>query len=210
MTDQKGQAPDFRLSDPAQFARNMAQVFETAAHIARQFAERPNAGGGDLDAQVTPIDQVTKTLGAVAQAYASDPQKLMAVQMGLWKDYGGLWQSAWRKMLGETVMPVATPARGDRRFNDKDWQENTLFDFLKQFYLISVRWSQELVKNAEGIDDHTRHKAKFYVEQIANAMSPSNFAFTNPEVLRATLASNGANLVEGLKNLERDLGRTLP
>ena len=64
-----------------------------------------------------------------------------------------------------------------------------------------------MVKNADGVDDHTKHKAKFYVEQIANALSPSNFAFTNPEVLRATLATNGANLIEGLKHLEEDLRR---
>ena len=61
------------------------------------------------------------------------------------------------------------------------------------------------MKNAEGVDEHTKHKAKFYVEQIANALSPTNFAFTNPEVLRTTLATNGANLIEGLKHLEEDL-----
>lgn len=205
MGEQKLPGGDFRLSDPAQFARNMVKVFEKAADIARHFAERPEGGQGDIDAQVTPVEQVTKTLGAVAQAYANDPQKLMEAQMQLWSGYSELWQSSWRKMLGEPVAPVAAPERGDRRFKDADWQENAIFDFLKQFYLISVRWSHELVQKAEGLDDHTRHKAKFYVEQIANAMSPSNFAFTNPEVLRATLASNGANLVEGLKNLERDI-----
>ncbi len=71
--------------------------------------------------------------------------------------------------LGESVEPVVAPERSDRRFNDKDWKENTVFDFLKQFYLISARWAVDLVKNAEGIDDHTRHKARFYIEQIANA-----------------------------------------
>src|SRR6185503_1125979 len=101
--------------------------------------------------------------------------------------------------------PVAAPERGDKRFTDKDWQQNTIFDFLKQFYLLSARWAGDLVEEARGLDDHTRHKARFYVDQIANAVSPSNFALTNPEVLRATLATNGANLIEGLKNLEQDL-----
>jgi polyhydroxyalkanoate synthase len=205
MNDGKTQQTDFRLSDPAQFARNMAKVFEHAAQIARSFAETPPSPQRDMEAQVTPIEQVVKTLGAVAQSYAQDPQKLMEAQMRLWASYGELWQSAWRKALGEEVAPVAAPERGDRRFTDKDWQQNTLFDFLKQFYLLSARWAGDIVEEAQGIDDHTRHKARFYVDQIANAVSPSNFALTNPEVLRATLASNGANLIEGMKNLEEDL-----
>jgi polyhydroxyalkanoate synthase len=205
MNDGKTQQPDFRLADPAQFARNMAKVFEQAAQIARTFAETPPDPRRDVEAQVTPIEQVVKTLGAVAQSYAQDPQRLMEAQMRLWASYGELWQSAWRKALGEDVAPVASPERGDRRFTDRDWQQNTLFDFLKQFYLLSARWAGDLVEEAQGLDDHTRHKARFYVDQIANAVSPSNFALTNPEVLRATLASNGANLIEGLKNLEEDL-----
>src|SRR5262245_28822025 len=138
MNDSKSEQPDFRLADPAQFARNMAKVFEQAAQIARTFAESRSDPQRDMQAQVTPIEQVIKTLGAVAQSYAQDPQKLMEAQMRLWASYGELWQSAWRKALGENVAPVAAPDRSDRRFNDKDWQQNTIFDFLKQFYLLSA------------------------------------------------------------------------
>ncbi len=198
-------ASDFKHADPVQFAQNMARVFEQAAQIARLAAERPDFAQQQSDAQVTPIEQVVKTLGAVAQSYMSDPQRLMEAQMQLWQSYSQLWQNAWSRALGETAEPLATPSRTDKRFKDKDWQEHAVFDFLKQFYLVSTNWAQDLVKKAEGLDDHTRHKARFYVEQIANALSPSNFALTNPEVLRTTLATNGANLVEGLKHLERDM-----
>lgn len=193
------------LADPVKFAQNMARVFEQAAAIARLAAERPDMAKQEAENQVTPVEQVTKTLGAVAQSYLSDPRKLMEAQMQLWQVYGQLWQSAWLRLMGQEAPPVAQPDRTDRRFKDKDWQENTVFDFLKQFYLVTARWAQDMVKNAEGIDDHTRLKARFYVEQIANALSPSNFAMTNPEVLRATLATNGANLIEGLKHLEEDM-----
>lgn len=198
-------ATDYKLADPAQLAHNMAKVFEHAAHIARILAERPDAANKEMEAQVTPVEQVTQTLGAVAQSYMADPQKFMDAQLRLFKDYGELWKTAWQRALGENPEPIAAPERGDKRFKDKDWQENAIFDFLKQFYLISSRWAVDLVNDAGGIDEHTRHKAKFYVDQIANALSPSNFAVTNPEVLRATLATNGANLVDGLKNLEKDL-----
>lgn len=206
MTDSKTPATtDYKLADPVQFAQNMAKVFEQAAVIARMVADRPDIAKQEADTQVTPMEQVSKTLGAVAQAYMSDPQKLMEAQMQLWGSYTQLWQSTWAKVLGQPAEPVAQPARSDKRFKDKDWQEHTVFDFLKQFYLISSNWAQDVVKNAEGVDDHTKRKARFYVEQIANAVSPSNFALTNPEVLRATIASNGANLIEGMKHLEADM-----
>ena len=207
MTDKQTPAPSQQnsLTDPVQFAQNMAKVFDQAAAIARLIAQRPGMTKPEAEAQATPMEQVSKTLGAVAQAYMADPQKLMDAQMQLWNSYTQLWQNTWARILGQTAEPVAQPARTDKRFKDRDWQEHTVFDFLKQFYLISANWAQDLVKNAEGVDEHTRHKARFYVEQIANAVSPSNFALTNPEILRATLASNGANLVEGLKHLEEDL-----
>jgi len=206
MSDQtKPPATDFRLADPVQFAQNMARVFEHAATIARIVADRPDLARREADTQITPMEQVSKTLSAVAQSYMADPQKLMDAQMRLWAGYGQLWQNAWSRAFGQIMPPVAQPARNDKRFKDKDWQENSVFDWLKQAYLITANWAQEMVANAEGIDEHTRQKARFYVEQIANALSPSNFAVTNPEVLRTTLATNGANLIEGLKHLEEDL-----
>lgn len=195
----------YSLADPVQFAQNMARVFEQAAEIARLIAERPQPALGEAETQLTPMEQVTRTLGAVAQSYMSEPQKLMDAQMQLWNSYGQLWQNAWARVLGQPAPAVAEPGRSDKRFKDKDWQENAVFDFLKQFYLISANWAQEMVKNAEGVDEHTKRKARFYVEQIANALSPSNFALTNPEVLRTTLATSGANLIDGLEHLKEDM-----
>ncbi|MEP7174107.1 MAG: class I poly(R)-hydroxyalkanoic acid synthase, partial [Aestuariivirga sp.] len=184
MSDSTPQKPgDFKLTDPVQLAQNLARVFEQLAHIARQVAERPELAKKQAETQVTPIDQVTKTLGAVAQAYLAEPQKLMEAQTQLWNSYSQLWQNAWAKVLGTATEPMASPARNDKRFKDRDWQENTVFDFLKQFYLITSNWAQDFVKNADGLDDHTRLKAKFYVEQILNALSPSNFPVSNPEIL---------------------------
>ena len=137
MTETKSEKPQvpaqYTLADPVQFAQNMARVFEQAAQIARMVAERPQPSLQEAETQLTPIEQVTKTLGAVTQAYMHDPQKLMDAQMQLWNAYGQLWQNAWAKALGQQVTPVAEPSRSDKRFKDKDWQEHTVFDFLKQF-----------------------------------------------------------------------------
>ncbi|HUG61442.1 MAG TPA: class I poly(R)-hydroxyalkanoic acid synthase, partial [Methylomirabilota bacterium] len=105
----------------------------------------------------------------------------------------------------EEAAPAAVPEPGDKRFQDQDWRENQFYDFVKQFYLISSRWAQELVEDADELDQHTRQKADFYIRQIAAALSPSNFVMTNPELLRETLESNGENLVRGLKMLADDI-----
>ena len=101
--------------------------------------------------------------------------------------------------------PAIEPSPRDKRFKDPEWKSNQFFDFVMQLYLLTTQWAQELVRNAEGLDPHTRKKAEFYVQQITNAIAPSNFVLTNPEVLRETLASNGDNLVRGMKMLAEDI-----
>ena len=108
-------------------------------------------------------------------------------------------------MAGEKVEPVAAPDPRDKRFADPEWSSNQFFDFLKQAYLLTVQWANRLVHDAEGLDPHTLHKADFYVRQIANAVAPSNFVLTNPELLRETLASNAENLVRGMHMLAEDI-----
>jgi polyhydroxyalkanoate synthase subunit PhaC len=110
-----------------------------------------------------------------------------------------------RRMTGEPSEPVAQADPKDRRFADPEWSSNQFFDFLKQAYLLGTDWAQRMVENAEGLDPHTRQKAEFYVRQIGNALSPSNFVLTNPELLRETFSSNAENLVRGMQMLAEDI-----
>jgi polyhydroxyalkanoate synthase len=196
---------DFQLSDPIELSRNMMRAFETGTRIATIMAGRRGGMQRELEAQVTPADLVIKTLGEVARVYFSNPQKLMHANLQLWQSYGRLWENFWRRLQGEAATAVALPERGDKRFKDPDWDTNHFFDFVKQSYLITANWAKDVVSDADELDEHTRHKARFYVEQIMNALSPTNFALTNPEVLKLILATNGRNLVDGLARLERDL-----
>jgi polyhydroxyalkanoate synthase len=116
-----------------------------------------------------------------------------------------LWTQQVRRMQGETVDPVARPDPKDSRFADPDWTANPYFDFLKQGYLLTARWAEDMVERAEGLDEAERQRARFYVKQIASALSPSNFLATNPEVLRETMKENGANLVRGMRMLAEDI-----
>ena len=137
----------------------------------------------------------------------SDPARLMQAQVALWNDYMRLWQNTTTRLLGGDAAPVVEPSPEDRRFRDPAWSDNALFDFIKQSYLLTARWIQGAVKEIEGLDERTARKIDFYTRQFTDALAPSNFALTNPEVLRTTIESRGENLLNGLKNLLDDLER---
>ncbi len=148
---------------------------------------------------------MVRTFGHVAESWLTDPAKAIEAQGKLGAAFFGLWASTLRKMQGEPAPAVAASDPRDNRFKDPEWSENPVFDFFKQAYLVTSRWSEEMVERAEGLDPDTRHKAQFYVRQIAGALSPSNFLVTNPELIRETIKENGANLVRGMKMLAEDI-----
>src|SRR5262252_5026625 len=160
---------------------------------------------GRHDDQYAEVTDVVKTIGQVADYWLRDPQRALELQSSLGKAYLDLWANVVKRMAGEQVQPVAAPDPRDKRFADPEWSTNQFFDFLKQAYLLTVQWANRLVREAEGLDPHTLQKAEFYVRQIANAISPSNFVLTNPELLRETLASRAENLVRGLHMLAEDI-----
>jgi len=138
----------------------------------------------------------------------ANPAALVEAQMSLWQSYMDLWQRAAQSMLGgQPAEPLVAPAPDDRRFKDPEWSENQVFDFIKQSYLLTARWLQSTVRQVEGLDDKTAQKVDFYTRQFIDAMAPTNFALTNPTVLRETVESHGENLLRGLKNLLGDLER---
>ncbi len=137
----------------------------------------------------------------------SDPLKLAEVQMNLWKDYMTLWQGSMLRLLGQPAAPVAVPDKADRRFKDPQWEEHFIFDYIKQSYLIAAKHLHRSVAQVDGLDEATAKKVDFYTRQYIDALAPTNFALTNPEVLRETVATGGKNLLEGLKNLLHDLER---
>ena len=86
-------------------------------------------------------------------------------------------------------------------------QENQVFDFIKQSYLLTANWMQDTVAKVEGIDDDTRKRVNFYTKQFADAIAPTNFILTNPEILAQTQRQCGQNLVRGWVNLLEDWDR---
>src|SRR6187431_2987949 len=186
------------------FAMNIAKAMETSGQALAAYL-KPREGGEAKEKPPSEVGEVIKTFSKVAEYWLSDNARATDLQAKLGKAYLDLWGQAARRMAGEAARPAIEPSPRDKRFKDPEWKSNQFFDFVLQLYLLTTQCAQELVKNADGLDPHTRKKAEFYVQQIANAMAPSNFVLTNPEVLRETLASNGDNLVRGMKMLTEDI-----
>lgn len=118
-----------------------------------------------------------------------------------------LMRTTFERLQGQDVMPVIEPEPGDRRFSDPSWSENMMTDFIKQSYLITSKYMREMVHGIENLDAESHAKVKFYTRQYINAISPSNFASTNPMVLKKVQETGGENLISGMENLLRDLER---
>jgi poly[(R)-3-hydroxyalkanoate] polymerase subunit PhaC len=190
--------------DPEAFAMNLARAMESSGQALAAYL-KPREDGEVRDKPPSELGEVIKTFSTVAEYWLSDENRSLDLQMKLGKAYLDLWGSAMRRLAGEAPPPAIEPSPRDKRFKDPEWKSNQFFDFVMQGYLLTTQWARDLVVNAEGLDPHTRKKAEFYVQQISNAMAPSNFVLTNPEVLRETLASSGDNLVRGMKMLAEDI-----
>ena len=186
------------------FARNLARMIEEGGKAIAAYM-KPREQGKLKDELSEDVTEVVKTVGQVAEYWLSDPKRSFELQTSLGRAYLDLWASTVKRMAGEPAEPAVKADPRDKRFADPEWSQNQFFDFLKQAYLLTTHWGEKLVKDADGVDEHTRQKAEFYVRQIANAISPSNFVLTNPELLRETMSSNAENLVRGMHMLSEDI-----
>ncbi len=189
-------------ADAEEFSRAMANYAERSQRIISAFYDRQAKDGGF---QIPDPAVISKAFFDVGAAMMADPAKLMEAQAQLFQGYAKLWEQTAKRLAGEAAEPVVAPAKDDRRFKDKAWEEQALYDTIKQAYLLSANWIQQAVRDVDGIDPKTREKAEFYTRQFVDAMAPTNFAATNPKVLERTIESKGENLVKGLDHLLKDL-----
>jgi polyhydroxyalkanoate synthase len=190
----------FQTPDPVDIARVYQQVAQRAANVLGDFAQKHpqlSAVGDELGIGKAFMDLYARML--------SDPFAFASMSMNLALDYARLWQSSWMRLAGHPVEPVAAPASSDSRFKHEDWSDHFLFDFVKQSYLITARHIQHAVASVEGLPEESQKKVAFFTRQYVDALAPSNFALSNPQVLRETLASGGQNLLKGLNNLLADI-----
>jgi len=203
MIDQPGNNGSF--PDATEISCSMADIAEVSQNLitdflARQTSQKSEQGRKSLD----PLN-IGGAFMEMTTRLMADPAKLMQANMKLWQDYTSLWQNAATQMMGGETEPAVTPEPGDRRFKDASWNENDIFDYIKQSYLLTSRWLQSTVTGVEGLNAKDAQKVDFYTRQFIEALSPNNFVLTNPQVLAATAETGGENLINGLKNLLEDL-----
>src|SRR5438128_4473878 len=189
-------------NETQELAKVCQQVAERSSKILGEFAQKQTQS---MSAAVRDEMGIAKAFMDLYARMVADPALLASASMNLWMDQMRLWQSSWMKLFGMPSQPVAEPAKGDWRFKDDDWSKNFLFDYIKQSYLIASRHIQQAVANVEGLSPESEKKVAFFTRQYVDALAPTNFLMTNPQVLRETLASGGQNLVRGLNNLLADI-----
>lgn len=191
--------------DPVALSHALAEATERALPLIQNYIERQ---GKDLSVQaMEPLLVLQERFTSFMAVLMSNPRRLAEIQFEYWQQWAGLWQNTLAKMSGEKTDDLYKPEAGDRRFRSEEWNENVLFDFIKQSYLMTSNWMHNVVKGTEGLDPDMKEQIDFYTRQFADAMAPTNFVLTNPDVLRETIRTGGENLVLGLENLIEDMER---
>ncbi|MDB5431234.1 MAG: class poly(R)-hydroxyalkanoic acid synthase [Caulobacter sp.] len=183
---------------------NLARAALTAQGAIAEAALRQADAPAALNAD--PF-HVAPALGEVMTRLASQPDRLLRAQADLTTRYMDLWQQTTRRMTGEAAQAVVEPAKGDKRFNDPDWSANPVFDVMKQSYLLTTNWLNELVAGVEDIEPLQKRRVEFFMKMLTDAFSPSNFLLSNPAALREMVASGGESLARGMENFAADLER---
>ena len=183
--------------DAAELAATIRKIAERSQRIVGDFMARQDCEGDPLNIGSAFIEMSVRML--------ADPARIARAQIDLWNEYMELWKRAADRVSGQDAEPLYRPDKNDRRFLHADWEENPVFDYIKQSYLLTSRWMIDTVRETSGLDEETLRKVDFYTRQFVDALAPTNFMMTNPEVLRETIDSKGRNLTRGLSNLLDDL-----
>lgn len=196
-----------RMTDPLEWSRILTRIAEHSQTILLDYMQRHRGQPPPLPPQFTP----TKLLDAFIELnnrILNDPKQFVETQLSLWQGYAQIWQSMLTRMQGKTVNDYINAPAFDRRFKDKEWQQNWMFDYLKQLYLLTSQKMYGWLKDESSkLDPQLARRVEFYTRQMADAMAPSNFWITNPEVLRAMFQTNGESLIKGFENFLNDLDR---
>jgi len=193
--------PATDLPSPLELSEALAKVSAQTQELLQQFLDtRGTAELGKLD----PMG-LLPAYAALTRELMREPGKVLEAQLNAWNAYLQVWQRTAQRFFGQGGEDAVAAKPSDRRFKAEDWENNPFFDYVKQTYLVSAQTLQALIAGAEGLDEKTARKLAFYTDQYLDAIAPTNFVMTNPQVLHATLESGGRNLVEGLKNFLADI-----
>ncbi len=207
-TVQAGVSMEFLSADQRQAMEALSLNLARAAMTAQGAIAEAALRQADRPAALTPDPfHIAGSLSEVMGRLAAQPDRMMRAQADLFARYMDLWKSAAGRVHGEAPVAVAEPAKGDKRFNDPDWVSNPMFDVIKQSYLITSDWLNELVTGVDGVDPMVRRRVQFFTKMLTDAISPTNFLLSNPAALREAMQTNGESVLKGMENFAGDLSR---
>lgn len=189
--------------DPAELTETMTRVIARSQKIAADFM---TSQAGHFAGSFDPVKLGEQFLQSMTQM-RFDPEALMKAQIDFWQGSVNLWQQAMLGTVEGKKENVIEPEKGDYRFRSDSWSDGHVFDFIKQSYLLASRYVMAATASTQGIDEKKKEQINFYTKQFVDAMAPTNFALTNPDVLKKTMESKGENLVKGFQNILDDLER---
>lgn len=158
-----------------------------------------------LKAEINPFVHGDRITDALSSSVQLDTKKFLSHQLSFLEKQQQLWQNAYRAMLGENIEALVSEEQGDKRFADMDWQGSPAFSYVKQAYLLNAEYVNQLVESLQFEDKKLGDQVRFYTRQLVSSMAPTNYVFTNPEVCREILATEGECLARGIDNFVRDL-----
>ena len=182
-----------------------AKAMEESQRALTYIANQLNEEHGSLQAVAS---DAAESYMKYIQEVVKHPWETTKQSADLGKNYFRLVKSALLQTVGKEVEPIIEPEKGDFRFSDENWDKNAYFNFIKQIYLVTGRAWLDSIHSIPGLDDKTRRRAEFFVRQLVNAASPSNYIPTNPELLNLTIKTRGANLVQGFERFVKDLEKS--
>lgn len=210
MSTKKDLLTDIQMPDPAAMGKAILNAYQQAQPLFEEYAAKyspAKALEGPDNVNLDPMN--------VKQAYldfmdniAQNPQKCLELQGEYMQDWFALWQNSISKFMGQDAsVETFAELKSDKRFRSPEWQENALCDFIKNSYLLTCEHVEKTINSAEDLDEAQKSKLQFQTKMITDALSPTNFAMTNPDVIKETMRTGGENLTKGFENLIKDLKR---
>jgi polyhydroxyalkanoate synthase len=211
----KDSAADHIFTDPQKFMAMWQNILQETAPLYSDFMTQFQPP--ELLSSAIDLEDFSAIFSTFWSGLMQDPERFYEMQQQYWQDWTELCQESTQQFFnlsGDAKAPqskfnedILNQHKDDRRFRDPAWQESVLFDFIKKSYFLTADWLVHLTDNADQLDDKMKMRLQFYMRQYADAIAPSNFPMTNPEVIRKTAETGGENLIQGFKNLIKDLKR---
>ncbi len=209
MSENQAKNDGVQVPDPITLGKAILDAYEKAQPIFEDYINKYSSADAADEFSAFNFDpmNVRETYLEFLDQIAQKPEKYFEIQAEFMQDWITLWQSSVNRFMGDGTQAPQSDLKPDRRFKSAEWQESALFDFIKNSYLLTCRHVEKTIGTADGLSDKQKEKLQFQAKLLTDAMSPTNFAMTNPDVIKETMKTGGQNLVKGFENLLNDLKR---